>query len=173
MELDADEAIPKLVSGKGKNKRPIEEEDDEGANLDDIMAKSMKPADAATEGEPKLTKTQMKKLKKQKKNDGEAATVASEAAKPATNGEKKVQFAKNLEQGPTPSTPAKDAKKEEPKKDEKSTAGTTGTLGIKTIQGVTIDDKKLGRGPAAKKGSQVGMRYIGKLENGKVFDCKR
>ena len=34
----------------------------------------------------------------------------------------------------------------------------------------TIDDKKLGKGPAAKKGSKIEMRYIGKLKNGKQFD---
>ena len=156
MEVD-DEEAPKLVKtgSKGKNKRPAEDEDDEDANLDDIMAKSMKPA----EGEAKLSKSEMKKLKKQKKNDGEAA----DTTKSATNGEKKVQFAKNLEQGPTPSASAKD---------DQTAAGTTGTLGVKNVQGVTVDDKKLGKGPAAKKGDRVGMRYIGKLENGKVFDCK-
>lgn len=46
-------------------------------------------------------------------------------------------------------------------------------LGVKTVNGVTIDDKKLGTGPAAKKGDKVSMRYIGKLEKDKkVFDCK-
>ena len=33
-----------------------------------------------------------------------------------------------------------------------------------------ITDSKVGEGPAAKSGKKVGMRYIGKLENGKVFD---
>ncbi len=46
-------------------------------------------------------------------------------------------------------------------------------LGVKIVNGVTIDDKKLGTGPAAKKGDKVSMRYIGKLEKDKrVFDCK-
>jgi hypothetical protein len=39
------------------------------------------------------------------------------------------------------------------------------------VKGVTVDDKKLGTGPAAKKGDRVSMRYIGKLTDGKVFDC--
>ena len=38
---------------------------------------------------------------------------------------------------------------------------------------MTIDDKKLGTGPAAKKGDRVGMRYIGKLKDGKVFDSNK
>jgi FK506-binding nuclear protein len=186
MEVDTDEGEPpKLAApatGKGKNKRPApasdDEEGDEEANLDDIMAKSLKAEEpkVATKEEPKkLTKAEKKKLKKLKKNDGEAApaSTTSTDAKTAepkeaatTNGEKKVQFAKNLEQGPTP--PTKSDKKSEPK-------GTDGkaTLGVKEVQGVIIDDRKLGTGPAAKKGNKVEMRYIGKLENGKVFDGKQ
>jgi FK506-binding nuclear protein len=187
MEVDTDEGEPpKLVApatGKGKNKRPApasdDEEGDEEANLDDIMAKSLKAEEpkVATKEEPrKLTKAEKKKLKKLKKNDGEAApaSMASTDSKTAeqkeaatTNGDKKVQFAKNLEQGPTPSATKSD-KRSEPK-------GTDGnaTLSVKEVQGVIIDDRKLGTGPAAKKGNKVEMRYIGKLENGKVFDGKQ
>lgn len=187
MEVDTEEDAPKLVTpaAKGKNKRPAQDSDDEDANLDDIMAKSIKPPEPITNGEDKpLSKSQKKKLKKLKKNDGEAAPVettsedakgnpkaekkSAEVAKKeaVTNGEKKVQFAKNLEQGPTPSAtpPSKDTTKETPKP--------SGSLGVKDVQGVTIDDRKLGSGPLAKKGKHVEMRYIGKLENGKVFDGK-
>jgi FK506-binding nuclear protein len=184
MEVDTDEEAPKLIkpAGKGKNKRPAEDSDEGDANLDDIMAKSIKPSEPTTNGEKALSKKQQKKLKKLKKNDGEAAPVdttatassksgsksekSPEAAKkePVTNGEKKVQFAKNLEQGPTPSAtpPAKETSKE--------TKKASGPLGTRDVQGVTIDDRKLGSGSQAKKGSHVEMRYIGKLENGKVFD---
>ena len=198
---EGEKETPKLIAlatskGKGKNKRPApdsddEEDDEEEVNLDDIMAKSLKAEEPATaikeeaagaikEEPTKLTKNQRKKLKKLKKNNGEAASFTTTAtdtktAEPkkeaaATNGEKKVQFAKNLEQGPTPSgtPPTKSDKKPEAKAlDGKA------TVGVKEVQGVTIDDRKLGSGPAAKKGSKVEMRYIGKLENGKVFDGKQ
>jgi len=36
--------------------------------------------------------------------------------------------------------------------------------------GLAIEDTKLGTGAVAKSGKKVGMRYIGKLGNGKVFD---
>jgi FK506-binding nuclear protein len=170
-EVDSEEEAPKLVKAeekKGKNKRSADELD-ESASLDDIMAKSLKSEAAA---EPKLSKKQLKKLKK---NNGEAAPVKAEETK---NGEvksdkadKKVQFAKNLEQGPTGSAEkAKAAEAVAPVKEnaEKSKA----SLGVKTVNGVKIDDKKLGSGPAAKKGDRAGMRYIGKLTNGQVFDCK-
>ncbi len=183
MEVDTDEEAPKLVepATKGKNKRPAEDSEEEEANLDDIMSKSIKPSEPTTNGDEKpLTKSQKKKLKKLKKNDGEAAPVETpstaskkpeskmEKKEAATNGEKKVQFAKNLEQGPTPSAtpPSKDASKETTKEAKQ----TGGSLGVKDMQGVTVDDRKLGSGPEAKKGSHVEMRYIGKLENGKVFD---
>ncbi|TVY44999.1 FK506-binding protein [Lachnellula subtilissima] len=148
-EVDSDEEeAPKLVvkaekKGKGKNKRSADQID-EGTSLDDIMAKSLK------------------------KNNGEAAPVTPESkgadAKEPTSAksdksDKKVQFAKNLEQGPTGSeAPAK---------------GNKATLGPKTVNGVKIDDKKIGSGPIVKNGDKVGMRYIGKLVDGKVFDSNK
>ncbi|PYH37444.1 kinase-like protein [Aspergillus neoniger CBS 115656] len=141
-EVDSEEEeAPKLVESKqtkGKGKRAAEPEE-------------AKP-------EPALSKKQQKKLKK---NNGEAAPV--EEKKEAKEGKeaKKVQFAKNLEQGPTGSTQQKPAEK------------STGTLGVKEVKGVKIDDKKLGQGVAAKAGNTVAMRYIGKLEDGKVFDANK
>ncbi|CAG8223635.1 unnamed protein product [Penicillium salamii] len=147
-EVESEEEAPKLIeSKKGKNKRAAEEE----ASLDEQMAKANK-AKATKADEPTLTKAQQKKLKK---NNGDAAAVEPEAKKEAKT-DKKVQFAKNLEQGPTPSG-------DKP----------TGTLGVKEVRGVKLDDKKLGKGVAAKSGNTVAMRYIGKLEDGKVFDSNK
>jgi FK506-binding nuclear protein len=127
-EVDSEEEAPKLVeTKKGKNKRAAE-------SLDEQMAQA---------DEAKLSKKQQKKLKN---NKGEA--IAAEESK----ADKKVQFAKNLEQGPTGST----AKKAE--------------TGVKVVRGVTVDDRKIGKGRAVKEGDTVGVRYIGKLENGQVFD---
>lgn len=158
---EEEEEAPKLVTAppKGKNKRPAEDE----AGLDDMMAKDAK---SKANGESNLSKKQQKKLKK---NNGEAAPVEEKKdAKDGKDGkdapaksDKKVQFAKNLEQGPTGSA-----------QDKKFAEKTTGTLGVKEVQGVKIDDKKLGKGPVAKNGNTVSMRYIGKLEDGKVFDGK-
>jgi FK506-binding nuclear protein len=174
-EVDSEDEAPELTKveekkaeKKGKNKRSADELE-EGNSLDDIMSKSLKPEAAAEE--PKLSKKQLKKLKK---NNGEAAAVKTDEKKPevatpaksdkSDKSDKKVQFAKNLELGPTGSA-------EKPKSAE-ATKGAKTELGVKKIQGVTIDDKKLGKGPAAKKGDKVGMRYIGKLQDGKIFDCR-
>lgn len=147
-EVDSEEeAAPKLVEAKkGKNKRAA----DEVEGLDAMIAK------AAAE-ETKLSKKQQKKLKN---NKGEPITVEEKAKtdvkeKESPKDAKKVQFAKNLELGPT--GPAANKEK-------------APTPGVRVVQGVTIDDRKIGSGRAAKAGAKIGMRYIGKLENGKVFD---
>lgn len=170
---------------KGKNKRTREESEDEKevpASLDDIMAKSLKPAEPTTNGETKLSKKQLKKLKN---NAGKAVEAAVEkkdvkkedpaAAKDSPQkADKKVQFAKNLEQGPasSPATLKGDNKDKTETDSKKEEAKPKASLGVKVVQGVKIDDKTLGKGPAAKKGSRVSMRYIGKLKDGKVFDCE-
>ncbi|RKK81226.1 FK506-binding protein 4 [Fusarium oxysporum] len=137
IESDEEEA-PKLVSvQKGKNKRAAEEATE---GLDELISKD----------DAKLSKKQQKKLKN---NKGEA--VATEEKKDA----KKVQFAKNLEQGPTGSA-------------EKAKQGKA-TTGVKVVQGVTIDDRTIGNGRTVKNGDTVGVRYIGKLQNGKQFDANK
>jgi len=150
-EIEDEEEAPKLVeSKKGKNKRAAADE-----SLDAMITESK------AEPTEKLSKKQLKKMKK---NDGTATVVAeAEAEAPSsTKSDKKVQFAKNLEQGPTPTKAA--AAAEKPK----------AAAGPRVVNGVTIDDKKAGTGPAAKNGDRVGMRYIGKLQkNNKVFDSNK
>ena len=169
----------KEESGKGNNKRAAEDSDNEPANLDEIMAKALKPAESNPNGEPKLSKKQLKRLKN---NAGKAVEAAienktvekvDEVTKDKANGkvDKKVQFAKHLEQGPSSTPNDKSNNKSESKTDsKKDSEKPKATLGLKTVQGVDIDDKKLGKGPVAKHGSKVSMRYIGKLQDGKVFD---
>ncbi|KAI1734231.1 hypothetical protein F4680DRAFT_358080 [Xylaria scruposa] len=150
VDSDEEEAAPKLVeSKKGKNKRPAEEE---AESLDDMIAK------AGSAEQSKLSKKQQKKLKNNKgepvtKEEAKAEAVKETSAK----GDKKVQFAKNLEQGPTgPAAAEKGA-----------------TLGVKVVGGVTLDDRKIGSGRVVKKGNRVEVRYIGKLTDGKVFDSNK
>lgn len=185
-EVDSEpEEAPKLVKNelvesKGKNKRPAQDSDEEPTNLDDMVSKSLNKAQPIMNGEKKLSKKQRKKLRN---NAGKSVDVAPENKDgkkdepetkgiPATKADKKVQFAKNLEQGPI-------ASPKDTKQDSKAGAKDTKpenqnnkkSLGIKMLEhGVKIDDRKLGTGPACKNGDKVGMRYIGKLEDGKVFD---
>ena len=184
VEKDEVEKKEEEQGKKGKNKRAREESDDEKevtVGLDDIMAKSLKPAESTTNGETKLSKKQLKKLKNNAGKAVEAAVEKKEikedlpgAKDSPSKSDKKVQFAKNLEQGPasSPATLKADANTKSEVQSKKEEAKPKASLGLKTVQGVKLDDKKLGKGPAAKKGSRVGMRYIGKLTDGKIFDCE-
>jgi FK506-binding nuclear protein len=159
-EGEDEEEAPALVTNKkGKNKRPAE---DASEDLDEMIAKEA----ATTAGETKLSKKQQKKLKNNKgqavgveeTSESNAKSAAKEKEGNGAKSDKKVQFAKNLEQGPTGSAKA---------------AGGKASVGVKVVQGVTIDDRKIGTGRSVKSGDKVGMRYIGKLQSsGKVFDCK-
>jgi FK506-binding nuclear protein len=145
IDTDDEKEAPKLVNikkEKGKNKRPAE---DEVEGLDEMIASDGK----------KLSKKQQKKLKTEAAAK-EAAKETTVKDSPSSKSDKKVQFAKELEQGPT--GPAKQ------QADNKTTTS------VKVVQGVTIDDRKVGTGRTVKNGDKVGMRYIGKLDNGKVFD---
>jgi FK506-binding nuclear protein len=104
-----------------------------------------------------LSKKQKKKLaKKLKTADGEgvAASVAS------------VVSAVSVDASPDAKKKEKKEKKEHKKDEGGAAKGETQTL----PGGLVIVDAKKGTGKAAKKGNQLCMRYIGKLENGKIFD---
>lgn len=146
-EVESEDEAPKLVKAEKANKKRSAA--DLEPSLDEIMAK--------TAEEPKLSKKQLKKIKK---NNGDAAPVETEAPSSVKSDKstKKVEFAEKLIKGPTPSAEKPKVESEAPK--------------TKTVDGVKIEDKKVGSGKAAKKGDRCGMRYIGKLTDGKVFDCK-
>lgn len=115
-----------------------------------------------------------------KRASNEESPKAKKAAKKEAE-KKSVQFTKELEQGPTGSSLTKKQKKEQAKqkKEEaeekkevaKDEAKENKKFPTKTLLGgVITEDRKAGKGPAAKSGNRVGIRYIGKLKNGKVFD---
>jgi FK506-binding nuclear protein len=154
------EKKPKEEKSKGKKRQ--RDEPDEAPQLVDtsteISLDKGPEVDLST-----LTKSQRKKLlKKQKLNSGEAA-------KPNGTADKKVQFDKKLEKGPTPGTgegkaPVKPALSPQAKVEHKATQTTL-------PNGIVIVEHKLGTGAKAKSGTKIGVRYIGKLvKTGKEFD---
>ncbi|KAL7273141.1 peptidylprolyl isomerase fpr3 [Rhizina undulata] len=171
-ETKKEKKADKKADKKGL-KRPAEDEG-EDLTLDELIAKSKEIQAAAANGdaEKKLSKKQLKKMKA---NDGKAVPTTTETPDKKCKDSKKVQFAKKLEQGPTPSPATekkagKPAEKSAEKPTEKATEKAAEKPTKRVVQGVTIDDKKIGSGPAAKSGNRLSMRYIGKLQNGKVFD---
>jgi len=104
--------------------------------------KRPRDADAEAEAPAPISKAQKKKKLKAENGKAVAAPVEEKAEKKA-----KADSA-NEKPSEKPSKPA-----------EKEIAG-----------GIKVLDSKIGTGPMAKKGNTVRMRYIGKLQNGKVFD---
>lgn len=148
-----------------KNPRIQEvESEDEPPKEDKKLTKKEKKALKRSADEASAESTQ----KKQKGADGKA--VATDT--PTKKEDKKVKFAKNLEQGPTPSPAQKKdevpkKKEEKPKKEEAAKKPAS-----RVVNGVTIVDATDGSGPQAKNGQRISVRYIGKLQkNGKQFDA--
>ncbi|KAA1472844.1 hypothetical protein DENSPDRAFT_930576 [Dentipellis sp. KUC8613] len=65
---------------------------------------------------------------------------------------------------------AKKEKKDKKEKKEKGEGAGDKAATRELAGGLKVKDVKIGTGPQAKRGQTVSMRYIGKLQNGKVFD---
>jgi FK506-binding nuclear protein len=90
--------------------------------------------------------------KKQRSEDYKA----SEVGLVSPGSENTVQFAKPLEHDPR-----------NVQNDTEKSAHKPFT--IKIVSGVIIEDRKVGTGVVAKKGSRLEMRFLGKLKNGTIF----
>jgi len=120
---------------------------DEAEDLDELMTTEA-GAEKLSEEPKKLSKKEKKKLKA---NNGTAVPAVEQ-----TNGVTAVEDTPESAAAKKSVTFAKETKAAiEPKKLE---------------GGVVIEDQKLGKGPQCKANQKIGMRYIGKLQNGKVFD---
>ncbi|EJS42514.1 fpr3p [Saccharomyces arboricola H-6] len=109
------------------------------------------------EEEEEKSKPEPKKSKKEKKRKHDEKEEEKKDEKKAKKV-KKVEFKKDLEEGPTkPKSQKEQGNKQKPK--------------TKVLEGgIAIEERTVGDGPQAKRGARVGMRYIGKLKNGKIFD---
>ncbi|KAK0531314.1 peptidylprolyl isomerase fpr3 [Tilletia horrida] len=151
-------------------KRPAD-----AAGLDNDGDASM----ASAASDDKLSRNQRKRLnKKAKAQDDDAAAAAAAAAadestvSTASAKAKKVAF-KDGKDAPAAAAPAKaDAgKKEKAAAPAAKAAAASKGKKTTTASGLIIEDVKVGTGTQAKPGQRVGMRYIGKLTNGKQFDA--
>ncbi|KAG5366273.1 FK506-binding protein 3 [Yarrowia sp. B02] len=118
-------------------------DEDEIINGDERLVELMEEDDDEEDDDDEEPAPEPKKILKRAAEEKKQEKAAKKA---------KVAFTKNLEQGPTPSEP-------KPKLVTRQLEG-----------GVKIEDRTVGEGPSAKVGSKVGVRYVGKLANGKVFD---
>ncbi|KAF9320085.1 peptidylprolyl isomerase fpr4 [Podila horticola] len=135
-----------------------EEEDDEEGEENVIVTKGAKRV-AQFEEKTAPPKKQAKVETPVKKEEAKKE-VKKETKKEVKKEEAKKEAKKEIKK----EEPKKEAKKEKeaPKKEEPK----------KTVlaSGLVIEDVKVGTGAAAKSGKKIGMRYIGRLTTGKVFD---
>jgi FK506-binding nuclear protein len=131
---------------------------------------------------PKLSKNQMKKLRKAQQAAAEASGEKNAEAPPQKK--QKVEGGKAIpvpagkkETHPNGGAASSGKKEKEKAKGEKEKEkngadgkGPTAGKAVKHPNGLITTDTKIGTGATAKKGSRLGMRYIGKLSNEKVFD---
>ncbi|KAL9938538.1 hypothetical protein V8E36_002257 [Tilletia maclaganii] len=157
------------------------------AGLDTDGDASMVSAASSAAADGDLTRNQRKRLNKKLKAQSDAASAAADesTASTASAKAKKVSFKeKEAESAPAvaaavaaaAATAGKKEKAEAAKKQEKAkpaaaAAPAKGPKKTTTATGLVIEDVKVGTGPQAKPGQRVGMRYIGKLTNGKPFDA--
>lgn len=144
-----------------------DDEEAQGLTPDEDELVDIEDLENESDIEAKITEL----VAQEKANKKRAAEDSAEPKKKKAKDEKKkVEFNKELEQGPTPSKKdkkkEKKEKKEDVKEDKKEKKYSTNTL----LGGVVTEDRKVGSGASAKSGNKVGIRYIGKLKNGKVFD---
>lgn len=109
-----------------------------------------------------LSKNQRKKLAKKLKTDGTAETAAPApvAAPVVAKAAVAVKEVKKVEKVAPVVAP----------KENKITEKKAGPVSRTLDGGLIITDSKIGDGAVAKNGKKIGMRYIGKLDNGKIFD---
>ena len=145
-EKEADEKVGEKKAGKKVDENKAEKKDEAEKKSDSKKRPRESDAMAVDGEEPKLSKAEKKKLKKLKAENGQAVpageTKEAEKPKPKTSEQAK----------------EKEGKKEKTKETKELTGG------------VKIQDHKVGTGRQAKNGDVVSMRYVGKLQNGKVFD---
>ncbi|KAI8349680.1 hypothetical protein BD560DRAFT_410160 [Blakeslea trispora] len=97
--------------------------------------------------------------------DSDEIISAEESEEEEEEEEKPVVNKKRAAEVVEKEQPAKKQKAAEPKKKEEPKNKV-----VKLPNGLIIEDVKVGDGPSCKSGQRVGMRYIGKLTTGKVFD---
>ncbi|KAJ2490473.1 peptidylprolyl isomerase fpr3 [Coemansia sp. RSA 2050] len=143
-----------------------EDYDSEDAETDDRIREVTEEEEEELAGEAMSEEEEpVVEVKIKKQADKKRKPVEEEKEQPATPA-KQSKKAKQAEKKAKQQAEAA-AASEKPKQNDKAKAKAKAT----TLQGgVVVETKTEGSGALAKKGQRVGMYYIGKLTNGKVFD---
>ncbi|PFH50910.1 hypothetical protein AMATHDRAFT_60232 [Amanita thiersii Skay4041] len=152
--------------GFGEPDSDIDMEDDgvetDGSRFEEVANEPPKTLKRTREPDATLDTSKAKaKNKKQKGENGKA--IPSEPADNVNDGESKKEKKEDKNEG-------KKVEEKKEKKDDKKKDKAKKPIEKELPGGLKIYDADVGSGPMAKKGNTVQMRYIGKLENGHVFD---
>ncbi|KAH9810218.1 peptidylprolyl isomerase [Melampsora americana] len=153
-EIEDEPKPTKKAENPVSKKRAIEDGENGDVSMADV---SMGGSEIDTSN---LSKNQKKKLAKKLK----AADGSGVPSKADDTPQKEKNQKKPTNESAKKSSEAGSAKKPEASKKPESTKTVTTASGLKII------DAKVGEGAEAKANQMVSMRYIGKLDNGKVFD---
>ena len=150
-EIESDEELDSDIEEE------IEEEEVEPVKTKKRAAEVIKEQTLQESKRPKPRRKKPRRLKLRRKNPRRSKPRRS---KPRRSKPRRL---KPRRKSPRRLKPKKEEpKKKEAKKEEKKVT--------KLPNGLIIEEVKLGEGASCKSGQRVGMRYIGKLTNGKVFD---
>lgn len=175
-EVGEDSEVDEEVTAKDVE-QDFEDDEEDAKMMEAEIEKVLKEAASvkrkkmeAAESEPNKKKAKTAEPKKTTEKPAEIKKVEKTTAKKV---EKPVE-AKKVEK-PAEVKKTTEAKKTEKlsdsKKTEVSDKKTPEKKMTKTLpSGLVITETKVGTGPVAKKGKKIGVRYIGRLESGKVFD---
>lgn len=145
-----------------------EDEEDEESEEEPQAKRPSKPEPKKEVKKAKIEpvkKEEPKKAQEQKKP--EEKKKPEQAKKEAPQSPKKEQVKKDAPQSPKKELAKPEAKKEQPKPQQAAASKPE----KKTLpSGLVLEDIKTGDGKKVKAGRKVGIYYIGKLANGKVFD---
>ena len=151
MDFDSDEYDDE--DGEDFDEDVSDEEDEEEEEEEAVIV---------TKGAKRVAQVEKASVPEKKQKVEETKKEAPKKEAPKKEAPKKETAKKEApkKEEPKKEAPKKEVKKEEPKKDNKKVLA----------NGLVIEDVKVGTGAPAKSGKKIGMRYIGRLTNGKVFD---
>ncbi|KAH7339406.1 hypothetical protein B0J17DRAFT_654992 [Rhizoctonia solani] len=171
LELEDDEELGDSSRFEEVQDTPASTKTGKRAREDEEMADASVVTAADTSAT--TSKKEKKRAKKLKNEAGKAAPApaATETIETATTVTTTTTSSPNKEKKDKPVEKKEAAKPAEKKEGGKKDGEKKKKSEPKTLPGgVVIEDKTVGSGPAAKAGKKIGMRYIGRLKNGKVFD---
>ncbi|KAG0167281.1 peptidylprolyl isomerase fpr4 [Apophysomyces sp. BC1015] len=159
-EEDEEEEEEEELVAKNNKKRPAKTQEEQPAKkrkAEQKQAEEKKQEELKKKQEEQKKQAELKKKQEEQKKQAELKKKQEEQKKQAELKKKQEELKKKQEEQ---KKQAELKKKEDEKKSKV----------VKLPNGLVIEDVKVGTGAAAKSGQRIGMRYIGKLTNGKVFD---